>query len=77
MFSKLKWNFLASIKFIYWPSCKCCANKRGRNRRKVFESGDKKLLKALDTSKLIDQQRIFKVLLRLNYDRLTRFLLKI
>ena len=54
MFSKLKWNFLSSIKFIYWPLCKCCTNKHERNRREVIEQGDKKLLKALDTNKLID-----------------------
>ena len=77
MFSKLKWDFISSFKFIYWPLCKCCTSKKELNRRNVIEKGDKKLQKALDMNKLIDQQRIFNVLLRFKYDRVTRYLMKL
>ena len=76
MFSKVKESLSQQLRLSFWSCVKCVASKRERQRKALLEAGEAKLERALDTRALIQLQRAFRSLLRLQHSQATRTLIK-
>ena len=75
LFKKLQIRPLLSLKLVYWPCCGCCSTRKERLLHDIIQKGSDKLDKALDIRSILNLQRVFSTLLRLEYSSTTRKLM--
>ena len=69
-FAQFKISFCTRLKFNYFSMCKiCCYSKRDKKLKKVMKKAEKQIYKALDTRRIIRNQRALKTLLRLTLSK--------
>ena len=69
-FAEFKISFCTRLKLNYFSMCKiCCYSKRDRKLKRVMKKAEKQINKALDTRKIIRNQRALKTLLRLTLSK--------
>ena len=69
-FAQFKITLCTRLKFNYFSICKiCCYSKRDKKLKKVMKKAERRIYEALDTRKIIGNQRALKTLLRLTLSR--------